>query len=125
MAEKFEAMVKLGMLNTRMKDFYDIWLLANQFDFGGEDLCQAVSGTFAHRKTEVILEPTALSEEFSGSADKKTQWAAFIRRTRLDHAPKELGEVIPILRKFLLPIAKAAAAGEHSPGRWIAPGPWR
>lgn len=124
-AEKFEAMVKLGMLNTRMKDFYDIWILAKQFDFRGEDLLQAVVGTFAHRKTEVSVEPTALSEEFSGSADKKTQWAAFIRRTRLDHAPKELGEIISVLRKFLIPIAKAAAGGSRPPSAWAAPGPWR
>lgn len=122
-AEKFEAMVKLGMLNTRMKDFYDIWLLAKQFDFVGEDLRQAVLKTFAHRKTELSTEPVALSSEFFGSAEKQTQWKAFLRRTGLDHAPQDLGEVASSLREFLLPVAKAAAGGS-SPGDWVAPGPW-
>lgn len=122
-AEKFEAMVKLGMLNTRMKDFYDIWLLAKQFDFVGEDLCRAVHKTFAHRKTELSTEPVALSSEFSGSSDKQTQWRAFLRRTGLNHAPQDLGEVVSSLREFLLPVAKTAAAG-RSPGDWVAPGPW-
>ena len=66
-------------------------------------------------------EPSALSDEFANSPDKQTQWTAFIRRMRLDHAPKELKEVIAVLRGFLLPIASRAL---HL-GRWVPPGPWR
>ena len=60
-AEKFQAMVFLGMINTRMKDFHDIWLLAHQFDFDGKLLGAAVKETFAHRKTELTLEPVVFS----------------------------------------------------------------
>lgn len=123
-AEKFEAMVQLGMLNSRLKDYYDIWLLAKQFDFSGEALRAAIVGTFANRKMQIIPEPTGLSDEFACNPDKKTQWAAFIRRARLEHAPREFNEVVAVLREFLLPVARAAAGG-RSPGRWTAPGPWR
>ncbi|MBI4249431.1 MAG: nucleotidyl transferase AbiEii/AbiGii toxin family protein [Elusimicrobia bacterium] len=124
-AEKFDAMVKLDMLNSRMKDFYDIWLLAQQFDFDGENLREAVAKTFANRKTGMSTEPTALSKEFSENAEKRTQWTAFIRRTRLENAPRELGEVVAVLRDFLLPIATAIVAGDRRSIFWKAPGPWR
>jgi len=55
-AEKFEAMIKLGTLNSRMKDFYDIWLLSRQFDFDGPTLAQAVTATFANRGTALKAE---------------------------------------------------------------------
>ncbi|GAI56650.1 unnamed protein product [marine sediment metagenome] len=52
-SEKFESMVKLGLLNSRMKDFYDIWLMIHQFDFKGSQLTEALRRTFTYRKTEV------------------------------------------------------------------------
>ena len=79
-AEKFEAMVQLGMLNSRMKDFYDIWLLAKQFDFDGQSLKKAIQQTFAHRKIPLTPEPLALSDVFAKDREKTAQWTAFIRR---------------------------------------------
>ena len=123
-AEKFQSMGQLGMLNSRMKDFYDIWILSQQFDFNGEALLKAVVKTFTNRKTGLTTEPTALSDEFAGSPEKATQWTAFLGRAKLDHAPKDLAIVVVALRDFLLPIAKSSAQGTKPPSLWKAPGPW-
>lgn len=64
-AEKFEAMIKLGEFNSRMKDFYDIWQLSRQFDFSGNDLAQAIRLTFDQRKTELPLNLISFSNEFA------------------------------------------------------------
>lgn len=124
-AEKFEAMVQLGMLNSRMKDFYDIWLLAQQFDFDGKTLKKAIEETFANRGTVLTAGPLALSDEFANDREKAAQWTAFIRTARLDHAPSEFQAVIELLRDFLLPIATAVAERETTPSAWKAPGPWK
>lgn len=80
-AEKFEAMVKLGQVNSRMKDFYDVWLLSRQLDFDGRTLAKAISSTFANRGTEIEAEPIALSEAFAESEQTRAKWSAFARRT--------------------------------------------
>ena len=79
-AEKFEAMTKLGRLNSRMKDFDDLWLLARQFDFDGPTLATAIRRTFENRKTAVASLPTALTPSFGGDAGKQAQWQGFLRK---------------------------------------------
>jgi len=123
-AEKFEAMTKLGMLNSRMKDFFDLWSLSRQFDFDGATLARAIEATFRHRGTEVIAVPTALTQEFAADATKQTQWTAFVRKTRLAEAPGDLAAVIEALARFLSPVAEAVATGAPLTKRWRAPGPW-
>jgi len=73
-AEKFEAMTKLGTFNSRMKDFYDIWILSRQFSFDGASLADAISQTFANRQTAVTAKPVALTLAFSRDNAKQTQW---------------------------------------------------
>ena len=124
-AEKFEAMVKLGLLNTRMKDFYDIWLLAQQFDFDGPTLATAVSRTFANRKTPVVPSPFALTSAFAADGNKQAQWRAFLRKSRLEGGPAELREVVEALGAFLLPLADAVHGGRAFDRAWQAPGPWQ
>jgi len=88
-SEKLEALVKLGMANTRMKDFYDLWRLSQDFDFDGALLIEAIKSTFTRRGTEVPAGiPLALTDEFSGDAQKARQWQAFLRKSGLeqDHA---------------------------------------
>lgn len=123
-AEKFEAMVKLGLLNSRMKDFYDVWLLSRQFDFDGGTLAAAIAKTFANRGTRVTPEPTAFSAAFSSNPAKKTQWQAFLRKSRLTEAPNDLAKVVEAIATFLA--APSAAVREGSPFAqvWSAPGPW-
>jgi hypothetical protein len=124
-AEKFEAMVQLGTLNTRMKDFFDIWLLASQFNFTGPELAQAVEKTFTHRGTRLDADPVALTPSFMAAENTQKQWAAFVKRSQLDNAPKTLDDARAQLRSFLLPVASAVLAAQSFADSWSAPGPWR
>ena len=76
-AEKFQAMVALGLANTRMKDFYDIWILSRSFVFEDDRLPRAIAATFARRGTPIPVElPDALSPVFAADAKKQQQWRA-------------------------------------------------
>lgn len=99
-AEKFEAMVKLGDLNSRMKDFYDIWLLARQFEFDGPQLAEAIRQTFARRGTTV---PNTLSFDSTFIASKQPQWQAFHKRLRQSHLPTQFSEILSLVTEFLTP----------------------
>jgi len=123
-AEKLKAMVTLGMLNSRMKDFYDIWLLAGHFDFEGKSLATAIRATSQARGTELPVTPVALTPEFAEDETKRTQWRAFVRRNRLEDAPEDLAEAVAAIAEFLQPVL-AAMAGPRLAGMiWRAPGPW-
>jgi hypothetical protein len=124
-SEKFEAMTKLGLLNSRMKDFYDLWILSRQFDFDGTTLATAIQRTFANRNTTVLSRPTALTPDFGSDASKQTQWQAFLRKTKLDGVPRTLQTVIDDLVQFLGPVAMAIESRSAFDQRWIARGPWR
>lgn len=124
-AEKFEAMVKLGLLNSRLKDFYDIWLLSRQFAFDGASLATAIEKTFAHRGTPITPEPTAFSAAFAMDASKVAQWRAFIRKSRLDNAPQDLASVTEAIAAFLSLPAAAIRDGRALSQVWPAAGPWR
>jgi hypothetical protein len=118
-AEKFEAMVKLGELNSRMKDFFDIWLLSRSFDFDGLRISEAIEKTFKRRGTLLPkVDPIALTPKFSANPQKQTQWAGFVRRMRLGDVPA-LGEIVDQLRQFLIPAMRAAAAGEDWHAKWL------
>ncbi len=124
-AEKFEAMARLGMANTRMKDFYDLWILAQQFAFDGALLSRAMDATFSRRGTPLPSGvPMALSPEFYEDGAKQAQWKAFLRKGRLEPAPLTLADVSAILREFLLPPAHAAASRATFDLHWPPGGPW-
>lgn len=100
-AEKLEATVRLGMLNSRMKDFFDIWFLAQAFPFNSEALNNALRATFERRKTR--LDPgdlKALFAELSGDAVKHTQWRAFLRKSSLK-APDDFALLNAAILEFL------------------------
>jgi predicted nucleotidyltransferase component of viral defense system len=124
-AEKFEAMVKLGILNSRMKDFYDIWILSRQFDFDRGTLESAIRAAFLNRGTEMTVHPVALSGPFAEDTTKRTQWKAFIRKSRLENAPEELAEVTTAIAVFLEPLIETMVAGGAVSRIWKAPGPWQ
>jgi hypothetical protein len=107
-AEKLEAVVRLGMANSRMKDFYDLWLVSRLFDFDGATLSRALRNTLDRRATALKgALPTALTSEFHDDRLKRTQWRAFVRRSRPDDAPAELEPVVRVIAAFLAPIIKA------------------
>lgn len=104
-AEKFETMVKRGDLNSRMKDFYDIWLLSRQFEFDSVKLAEAVRLTFQRRGTAIPTDLDAFDEGFADA--KQVQWIAFRKRLRLDQVPESFREIISVVREFLTPIVAA------------------
>lgn len=125
-AEKLNAMVTLGMANSRMKDFYDLWVLAMRFPFEGRVLTDAIRTTFRRRGTRLPPdEPLALTDVFADDAVKQVQWKAFVRRSRLRPDDPGLPAVVEALRGFLLPPVRAAAAGTAFDAAWGPGGPWR
>ena len=115
-------MVKLSMLNSRMKDFYDIWLMSRLFDFEGPKLTQAIQRTFEQRGTALPSEIEVFTQPFIDA--KQTQWTAFRNRLQQDHVPASFGEITASVSRFLWPVAAALSSGKSSPTDWIAPGPW-
>jgi hypothetical protein len=107
-------MVMLGLANSRMKDFYDIWTLSRSFEFRGDALARAIAATFARRNTETPTErPEALTSAFADDPLKQRQWAAFIEDVALQ--PGSIAEVIDTLAQFLMP--RAAEARKLGPPR--------
>jgi hypothetical protein len=125
-AEKLEALVRLGRANSRMKDFYDIWLLSQTFAFDGAILSRAVAATFSRRQTALPAgAPFALTTDFSAAADKRAQWRAFLNRGGLVGAAPDLPELIEMLRSFLVPPLEWAASDEAAAYIWPPAGPWQ
>ncbi len=124
-AEKFQAMVALGIATSRLKDFFDLWILANRFPFDGSTLCKAIRATFRRRKTLLPAEPPlALTPTFANDAAKVKQWQAFIKRGKLDTGGANLQEVCGFLSGFLMPCTLALNVGEDFKREWAPPGPW-
>lgn len=102
-AEKTEAIVSLGFANTRLKDYFDLLVLARHAELDKDTLAEAVRATFARRGTALPAEtPDGLSEEFGNDTGKRTQWNAFLKKNRLD-APS-LPDALAELRAFLSPL---------------------
>lgn len=114
-AEKFQAMVYLRTLNSRMKDFYDVWFLASQFAFDGALLAKAIAATFANRETTINVAPIAFTPEFTEQASTLAQWTAFRRKLPNIECPETLAEVVPFLSEFLLPIGPQEHVHEFPP----------
>ncbi len=118
-AEKFQAMVALGMANSRMKDYYDIYVLSKTFSFDGYNLVSAITATFMRRDTPIPSDiPLALSGEFAMSKDKVSQWRAFTDRSGLTDLDVDLAQIIKELRGFLLGPLQAAASGHAFKRQW-------
>lgn len=124
-AEKFEAMIKLGRLNSRMKDFYDIWLMTRQFQFKGEELTQAIRRTFEHRGTGLPGKaPFFEGEIYNKFSDRQQLWKTFLRKMEAKGVPDELGEIALAIENFLLEPVKAIHRGQEFAAEWKSPGPW-
>jgi len=99
-AEKFEAITSLGIANSRMKDFFDLWVLTRHSDLDVTIQGQAIKATFARRGTALPTStPVGLSDEFAADQPKQTQWRAFTARNQI--AAPELQVVVQHLRRFL------------------------
>lgn len=107
-AEKFEALVSLNILTSRMKDIYDILFLAEKETFFLSILREAIMTTFARRTTPIEDRHILFSMDFSTNMDKNAQWNAFIRRNRL-HLSLTFPEVLSRIKAFLEPVCYSAA----------------
>jgi hypothetical protein len=123
-AEKFEAMISLGWLNSRMKDFIDIWLLATTSDFPGADLHAAISATFTRRGTSIVPEPQAFGPDFAIDPSKQAQLAGFLKRMRALEAPARFADAVDLIRSFRRPINTTLASRASFSMEWKHPGPW-
>ncbi|MFY9910887.1 MAG: nucleotidyl transferase AbiEii/AbiGii toxin family protein [Candidatus Sulfotelmatobacter sp.] len=124
-AEKFDAMVKLGVANSRMKDFYDLWVLAQRFEFESGTLAAAIEATFKTRRTTLPKSsPLALRSEFCELPTKQTQWQAFLRKSGLK-ADSSLKEIIEVIREFVMPVVGGILKGNKENEVWRPGGPWR
>jgi len=124
-AEKVEAMVSLGVTNSRMKDFYDVYRLAESTAFEGSTLARAMRATFERRRTPFPEgEPLVLAHGFLTAPERQTQWRAFVRRGRLGSAP-DTATLTEALRRFLLPVISAAKSAAPLDADWKPGGPWR
>jgi hypothetical protein len=123
-AEKLDAIVQLGIANSRMKDFYDLHVMARAFEFDGALLVQAIRATFGRRKTTLPAElPTGLSNAFAVDPAKTVQWAAFARKSGTSDAA-DLPATITAVAAFVEAPLAAAARGSAFPRRWSPGGPW-
>ena len=125
-AEKFQAMVQLGELNTRMKDFYDIWNIIQHEKIDGTELQKACVATFETRKTPLDLEARFFAEGFHRSPGKQTQWTAFIHKQGLKNiAPDNFEEIVGILQTFFRPMVETQLSGKAFPAHWGSSNKWQ
>ena len=124
-AEKIEAMISLGIINSRMKDFYDVYTLIESYNFNGEILSRSIAETFTRRKTALPKNtPIVFSKEFADDNTKKKQWAGFLRKTGLSNTG-ELDEVLKKISTCIQPIIDRLQNKEPFAFFWSAGGPWK
>ena len=116
-AEKYHAMVVLGLANSRMKDFYDIAVIAQRTELDGATLAKAVAATFSRRTTPLPAQPpVALTAEFSEDNAKQHQWQAFQNKSRL--SATDLPETVTLLHTLLWPATQVAASNSNATAVW-------
>jgi predicted nucleotidyltransferase component of viral defense system len=125
-AEKTEAIVKLGTVTTRFKDFFDIYLLSNEIRFEGTRLLKQVIATFDHRETAFTEDlPVALSDAFANEEASQQQWSAFVRRNAANDAPTRFADVLHRVREFIYPILLTASQVQSSMAKhWLPESGW-
>lgn len=126
-SEKLEAIVKLGMANTRMKDFHDLHTIAATFKFDGQILAKAVLATFNQRGTKLPAGgvPIAFTSEFYADTNKVKQWNAFCNKNKTYVPQIELKSIVNELESFLVPVLIAAQMGEELRTIWTPADHWR
>jgi hypothetical protein len=116
-AEKYQAMVMLGQANSRMKDFFDLAVIAHRTELDGATLAAAIAATFARRQTALPTQhPLALTPQFSEDAAKQRQWQAFLNKNRIEAA--SLGDTVALLANLLWPPTQVAAADSQATATW-------
>ncbi len=125
-AEKLHAMIALGEVNSRFKDFHDVYMLASRFPFDGRSLSRAITATFERRKTSIQdSRPAVLDPDFYADAERATAWKRYMTRDSLERADDDFIVVGKRLRAFLGPPWMALLKGTEFIRAWRPKGPWR
>lgn len=125
-AEKFQAMVVLTETNSRMKDFYDVWVLQSRFGFDGPTLSKAIQATFTRRRTDVAPESCGVFQvSFYTSEELIRRWRLYVQRGSFEEVPPTFAEVGEAIGAFLRPVAESIARGEPFNQTWLPGGPWK
>jgi hypothetical protein len=120
-AEKFNAMVELGSINSRLKDFYDIWLLSQLFPFEGSILRKSILDTFAKRKTQISQTiPYAFTSDFYLDVQKQKQWNAFIKKSRAEFDKKSFSEIVLSISDFISPVIDSILKEQDFLMHWVS-----
>jgi predicted nucleotidyltransferase component of viral defense system len=118
-AEKFQAMILLDIRNSRMKDFYDIWFIANTWTFDMASLRKAILASFERRRSTIPTgAPFALTDDFLNDPQKIQQWSAFVNRLNPGEQAPSLKEVGTVLRAFLLPCISGKSHSKANTISW-------
>ncbi len=124
-AEKLDAIVRLGMGNSRMKDYFDLWTLSDTMTFEFATLRRAITATFKRRATPVPTAlPIGLSDEFATDPTKARQWSAFVRKMGADSNAPTLPVVVARIQEFAIPLL-GLSKEPRSNANWPSGGPWR
>lgn len=126
-AEKFEAIIRFGEANSRIKDFHDIWVTTRTFPFDLASIVEAVGGTLRRRETTIALEmPIGLTDAYAAIVEESGLWTGFLRRTPPAMKPPPFPQLQEELRRFFGPIIASLSFPEGARGRWDpVGGAWR
>jgi len=115
-AEKFEAILSLSLINSRMKDFYDIYILSKEKDFNGRVLSKAIKATIENRKTEVKENHPVFEEKFANDKVRNQMWQSYLKK--IGKEPFDFNEAMKRLNEFLLPIYISILDNNEFSGEW-------
>jgi Nucleotidyl transferase AbiEii toxin, Type IV TA system len=122
-AEKLQAMVSLGSTNSRMKDFYDVWVCSAHLEFNSNSLLESIAATFKNRLTSIpVDEPQAFSAEFVQA--HRIQWRAFVKKIGEERPTDAFGKVIEDLSTFAMPVFRALTSGAKLTKQWKGESGW-
>jgi hypothetical protein len=125
LAEKFETIVSRGLANSRLRDYYDLWLLSTLRSYDGAEVRAALTATFKHREASLPAEvPPGLTEAFSDSPEAQAGWRSFLSNRSIE-APADLAVVCEAIISFIMPVAAAAARGEGYRATWNPSSGWQ
>lgn len=126
-AEKFQSMIEIGLANSRMKDYHDIWMLSRTLEFDGQDLANARRATFQRRGTELPAEtPAELTREYTGQPETSRMWDTYRKGfpEPVSNLPEDLQQVADAIAVFVMPTAIAAASGAAFGKTWTPISGW-
>lgn len=123
-AEKLESIARLELINSRVKDFYDIWLLSRENAFEGKTLQRALIQTFNNRKMELSADVVGIIDGYSKMARATEGWSILRRKSRLEDAPGDFQSIAEGIKEFVEPLIESIEQGRPSPGKWDPAGPW-